>query len=784
MFKVIGMATAPKNSPLELLRNFVPLNLLPEEDLYRLLENAAFEKFGKNQVLFSEGEMDNQNIYLLSGKVQLMCGGQEMDKVDSHSETARFPLAHQIPRKFTAVAPKQAEVVRLDSRLLGELVVKAGQEDHDTEKEENTDEDDWMTQLLHLRVFQQIPPANIQRVMMCMKEVRLNAGELVVKQGDEGDYFYLIHEGHCVVTRVAASSGEHEEVARLGPGDSFGEESLLSGLPRAGTVTMLSDGHLLKLGKEDFVRYVKDSVTCSVDYEQALSDVQGGGIWIDVRSPGAYEAFHLPGSISLPLISLRYQSSSLDPDRSYIVYCDDGRHSVTAAFLLLELGYQVSSLEAGLSALPSEILDGYSGSNPPSLEAVQDVEDPRSEPDIPEVRQVHEETERALPHADEQAEELAHLKLRLEEVQKALTESQAGTNDGTDTEALQEAQARLKEMEGEKEQLKSEIVENAEELVVLKNSLKERDDKLGKLTSKLSRVNMKLKEDRGGDETGLLRDELAEAVAARESAEQELKRQIRKLEEKQSEAGDFKAFEAELATLTDALEDSEKSCDEAVERAERLEKERILQDEKLHQLQSQAKDLELQFSTLSSEKEELRQELSSYQRLLDDRNKELDQLREEYHAFKVKIEAQSAEFDQMQQELNEARMEADEANFKRKEAQDSRQQVEDALYQARREVEAIKSGGKVGDDTEETFDSPVVKIAGTSRKLIVGALLGALLTFGLIDGLLIARGNGEIVTSLLGGSSQTEVDTAAKGPVKMAAKGTPVSSKGKAVTSN
>ena len=777
MFKVIGMATAPKNSPLELLRNFVPLNLLPEKDLYRLMENAVFEKFGKNQVLFSEGEMDNQNIYLLSGKVQLMRGDQEMDKVDSHSETARFPLAHQIPRKFTAVAPKQAEVVRLDSRLLGELVVKAGQEDHDTEKEENTAEDDWMTQLLHLRVFQQIPPSNIQRVMMCMKEVQLDAGELVVKQGDEGDYFYLIHKGHCVVTRIAASSGEHEEVARLGPGDSFGEESLLSGLPRAGTVTMLSDGHLLKLGKEDFVRYVKDSVTCSVSYEQALSDVQDGGIWIDVRSPGAYEEFHLPGSISLPLISLRYQSSSLDPDRSYIVYCDDGRHSVTAAFLLLELGYQVSSLEAGLSGLTSEILEGYARSNSPNLEAVQDVEDPRSEP-VPQVGQVLQETDRALPRTDEQAEELAHLKLRLEEVQKALAESQAGTNDGTDTEALQEAEARLKEMEGEKEQLKSEIVESAEELVVLKNCLKERDDEIGKLTSKLSRVNMKLKEDRGGDETGLLREELAEAVAARESAEQELKRQIRKLEKKQSEAGDFKAFEAELATLTDALEDSEKSCDEAVERAERLEKEQILQDEKLHQLQSQTKDLELQASTLSGEKEELRQELSSCQRLLDDRNKELDELREEYHAFKVEIEARSAEFDQMQQELNEARMEADEANFKRKEAQDSRQQVEDALYQARREVEAVKSGGKVGDETEETLDSPVVKTAGSSRKLIVGALLGALLTFGLIDGLLIARGNGEIVTSLLGSSSESQVGTVARGPVKMAAKGTPVSDKG------
>jgi len=754
------MATAPKKSPLESLRNFVPLNLLPETDLYTLLENAVFEKLGKNQILFNEGDTDNQNVYLLSGRVQLISGDEEMDKVDCDSETARFPLAHQIPRKFTAVVPKQAEVVRIDSRLLGELVVKSGQEDHDTEEEGGVDDDDWMTQLLHLRVFQQIPPSNIQRVMMCMEEVELKAGEVVVSQGEDGDYFYLIHKGHCVVTRVAESGGEHEEVARLAPGDSFGEESLLSGLPRAGSVTMLSDGHLLKLGKEDFVRYVKDSVTCSVSHEQALSDIEGGAIWIDVRSPSAYEEYHLPGSISLPLISLRYQSSSLDPDHNYIVYCDDGRSSVTAAFLLLELGYQVTSLEAGLSGLASETVDEYTKSSVDS-EVLQEAES--------RLKDLEAEKEQLLKDLGAEKEQLLK-----------------------DLEA--EKEQLLAGLEAEKEQLKKGMLEGAEELVVLRSTLKERDDEISGLSSKLSRVSMQLRENRGNDETGLLREELAEAVTARESAEQELKRQIRTLEQKKSEAIDPKAYEAELETLTDALEDSEKSCEEAVERAEILVKERIQQDAELQQMQSQKEELEqqasnlsnenedlkLQASTLSNEKEELRKEFLGYQQLLDDSNKELDQLTEEYHEFKVQIEAKYTGFDQMQQELNEARMEADEAHFRRKEAQDSHRQVEDALYQARQEVEENKYGGKLDDDTQQTFGPPSeVPATGSIRKLMVGALLGAILTFSVIDGLFIMSGNEEIVSSLLRSSSQAQGDTGANGTVKMSAKGTPVSDKGK-----
>jgi len=775
------MATAPRKSPLESLRNFVPLNLLPEEDLYTLLEKAVFEKLGKNQILFSEGDTDNQNVYLLSGKVQLISGDEEMDKVDCDSETARFPLAHQIPRKFTAVAPKQAEVVRIDSRLLGELVVKAGQEDHDSDEEGDVAEDDWMTQLLHLRVFQQIPPSNIQRVMMCMEEVELKAGEVVVRQGEDGDYFYLIHKGHCVVTRVAESDGEHEEVARLAPGDSFGEESLLSGLPRAGSVTMLSDGHLLKLGKEDFVRYVKDSVTCSVSHEQALSGIEGGAIWIDVRSPSAYEEYHLPGSISLPLISLRYQSSSLDPDLSYIIYCDDGRSSVTAAFLLLELGYQVTSLEAGLSGLAPETVDGNAETVDENAKSSVDSE-------------VLQEAEARLKDLEAEKEQL--LKDLGAEKEQLLKDLDA------------EKEQLLAGLEAEKEQLKKGMLESAEELVGLRNTLKERDDEISRLSSKLSRVSMQLKENRGNDETGLLREELAEAVTARESAEQELKHQIRILEQKKSEAVDPKVYEAELATLTDALEDSEKSCEEAVERAGILEKERIQQDAELQQMQSQREELDLQASTfsdekeelklrtsklsnekeelklqastLSNEKEELRKEFASYQQLLDDSNKELDHLIEEYHDFKVQIEAKYAGFDQMQQELNEARMEADEAHFRRKEAQDSHQQVEDALYQARQEVEENKYGGKLDDDTQQTFGlPPEVQATGSLRKMMVGALLGAILTFSVIDGLFIMSGNEEIVSSLLKSSGQAQGGTVANGTVKMAAKGTPVSSKGK-----
>ncbi len=48
-----------------------------------------------------------------------------------------------------------------------------------------------MTVLLQSRAFHRIPPANLQAVFMRMQRVNFTAGETIIRQGDEGDYFYV-----------------------------------------------------------------------------------------------------------------------------------------------------------------------------------------------------------------------------------------------------------------------------------------------------------------------------------------------------------------------------------------------------------------------------------------------------------------------------------------------------------------------------------------------------------------------------------------------------------------
>lgn len=92
-----------------------------------------------------------------------------------------------------------------------------------------------------------LPERIIERLARSLVKVELKAGNAVVKEGDEGDRFYVVESGTLEVSR----DGEH--VAEIGPGGSFGEIALLRDVPRMATVTASSVVALLALDRRHFI---------------------------------------------------------------------------------------------------------------------------------------------------------------------------------------------------------------------------------------------------------------------------------------------------------------------------------------------------------------------------------------------------------------------------------------------------------------------------------------------------------------------------------------------------
>ena len=337
---------------LSLLRSFSPLDGLKAENLRALARKTTVRDLGAGRLLFKEGDTDKRTYYLVSGTLDLLANGRIVGTVKAGTPEARHPVAPILPRRCAArVATERVEYLSIDSDLLDVLITwdQTGTYEVGELHAGHPAGDDWMTLLLQSRAFHKIPPANLQAVFMRMQRVDYVAGDTVVRQGDEGEHFYAIVSGRCLVTRETPLNREGIKLAELGMGDTFGEESLISGAKRNATVTMLTDGTLMRLGKDDFNTLLNEPMLHWVGYEEARGIVAAGGRWLDVRLPSEFEHCHFDEAISVPLYFVRLKLKTLDPAVPYVVCCDNGRRSSAAAYILSERGFDTCVLRGGLA---------------------------------------------------------------------------------------------------------------------------------------------------------------------------------------------------------------------------------------------------------------------------------------------------------------------------------------------------------------------------------------------------------------------------------------------------
>jgi CRP-like cAMP-binding protein len=338
---------------LAVLKTFSPLDGMKAENLHALARKTLVVGLGGGRLLFKQGDTDRRTYYLVAGAIELRRDDKLTGLVRAGTPEARVPLAPALPRKCTARAAGDIEYIMLDSDLLDVLLIwdQTGQYEVGELRDEGAQPSgDWMTTLLRNKAFHRIPPANIQAIFLRMHRIKYRAGDIVIKQGTAGDFFYVVIAGKCMVNRETPLNKEGIRLAELGPGDSFGEEALIAEAKRNATVTMTTDGTLMRLGKADFQTLLIEPLVQWVDYDEARAIVAKGGKWLDVRLPSEFQNFRLDQAINIPLYFIRLKLGALEQSIPYVVVCDTGRRSSAAAYILSERGFEAYVLKGGLAA--------------------------------------------------------------------------------------------------------------------------------------------------------------------------------------------------------------------------------------------------------------------------------------------------------------------------------------------------------------------------------------------------------------------------------------------------
>ncbi len=680
------------------IRELIPINELPPNLQARLLEKAKIMEIKKSRFIFKQGDKDDYSYYLLDGEIELHANKQLDSVIQSGSDRAKYALAQLQPRQFSAKAKTPLKILLLERNNLDQLMLLAQETTADPTLRSSTgadmevdvvdgvdDDTDWMTQMLQSELFSKIPMANIHQLFALLEEVEYSAGDVVIRQGDPGDHYYIVSEGRCAVSRKPTPKSNDVKLAELKTGDSFGEEALISESTRNATITMITDGILMKLAKDTFVELVKKPTLQSLTFDEADALVnEGSAKWLDVRFPNEHGESSIKDSLNIPLNSLRLQSDKLDSSMIYILYCDTGGRSSTGSFLLAERGFDVSYLDGGLV-------------NNPEAVGVQTIVPKAPEPE----KKVAVDPSKQNDNKVDAVVRVEMLNAELETTQIRMAKAEQAKDD-SDAEKVKEHEANQKKLEEERLKLEkekklaqAEATKKADqEEARLKKLQAESDKQMEQEKKKLEEIYNKNAKD------------MEQIQKAKEAAEETLRKEREKLEQ-QAEAARKQIEEAtRIKQEADAsrkkleeLEASKKLLEEEAEKKKLQdeEREKQLQAEAKANIEEERKKLAEQYERNSKEFEELQKGKAAAEAAKLAAKEEAEKMIQEYKSSHDKTRAEE------EAKLKAERQKLEEESQK---IQEAMKQIQAAKLEAAQvKQEALAEAGRLKEKQMESTSS-------------------------------------------------------------------------------
>ncbi|NYT46976.1 MAG: cyclic nucleotide-binding domain-containing protein [Candidatus Methanofishera endochildressiae] len=371
------MAVNLKSEQGQALRKLFPMATMPAQQFKELCADCDVSKMPKGSFLFNRGDQTDAFIYLIQGTVSLEADEFLLDAIKAGSDAAKFSLAHQFPRKVSARALDNVSFISLGLNVFDKTDIDYNEmKNAYLVENDNAAADasiDWLAALLQSPVFQRLPAVNLQKVLMSLEEVKFTKGEVIFRQGDEGDYCFLIKKGSCSLSRKASSRAKEIKYLELSAGDTFGEHAILADEQRSMTVTADSNIVASRIDAERFIKLIKEPAIKYIDYNDLEQEREQNPklLILDMRSAEEYNKSHIDGSRNIPFFTLRMSINELMQELGKIVVvCADGRTSAAVAFELIKHNMNAVVLDGGMQSIPGKAVEVIDEN-----ETVQEVEE-------------------------------------------------------------------------------------------------------------------------------------------------------------------------------------------------------------------------------------------------------------------------------------------------------------------------------------------------------------------------------------------------------------------------
>src|SRR6188474_2612463 len=119
-------------------------------------------------------------------------------------------------------------------------------------------------ELREVPLFSEMDEQEVAGIRAIMQEMKFKAGQVIIREGEIGDLFYVITEGHAEIL-IHDADGAELLLHEVGPGDFFGELSMLTNEPRSARVRAVEHVTTLALKRDDFFEFLRTHAHAAID---------------------------------------------------------------------------------------------------------------------------------------------------------------------------------------------------------------------------------------------------------------------------------------------------------------------------------------------------------------------------------------------------------------------------------------------------------------------------------------------------------------------------------------
>ncbi|XP_061692155.1 cGMP-dependent protein kinase 2 isoform X3 [Syngnathoides biaculeatus] len=208
----------------------------------REMVDCMYEKvYTKGQLVIQEGESGNYLYVLAAGLLEVIQSGKLLSEMHPGTAFGELAILYNCKRTATVKAVVKSHIWALDRQTFQAIMMRTAQAQHE----------EYFSFLRSVSLLQELPEEKLAKIVDCLEVDYFQKGEYIIREGEDGNTFFIIAKGEVIVTQSTEGFAEPQQIKTLGVGDYFGEKALISEeLRSANIVCNENDTHCLVVDRE------------------------------------------------------------------------------------------------------------------------------------------------------------------------------------------------------------------------------------------------------------------------------------------------------------------------------------------------------------------------------------------------------------------------------------------------------------------------------------------------------------------------------------------------------